>query len=162
LKKQEDLESSQRRVAAAEQQRDEYLDLLQRTRADFENYQKRNQRDLTEERRYAHAGFARELLPIVDNLQRALNAARQQEGGSLVEGVNMVQAQLLDVFRRFGITPIDPRGQPFDPNLHEAVVMQPRTDVAPNTVIETLEPGYRLHERILRPARVAVAAPPAG
>jgi molecular chaperone GrpE len=118
----EDLVSLRDRVAVAEQRRDEYLALLQRTRADFENYQKRIQRDLAEERRYAHAAFARELLPVLDNLQRALEAARQaQERGPLTQGVNLVQAQLLDIFRRFGITPIDALNQPFDPMLHEAV-----------------------------------------
>src|SRR5262245_51310810 len=84
----EDLESLRNRVGAAEQQRDEYLALLRRTRADFENYQKRSQRDLAEERRYAHAAFTRELLPALDNLKRALDAARQQaEEGPRVQGV---------------------------------------------------------------------------
>src|SRR6476661_2105770 len=94
----EDLESLRSRVTVAEQQRDEYLTLLQRTRADFENYQKRVQRDLADERRYSQAPFARELLPVRDNLQRALEAARQQaEKDPLVQGVALVYAQLLDV-----------------------------------------------------------------
>jgi molecular chaperone GrpE len=157
----EDLEALRNRVGAAEQQRDLYLALLQRTRADFENYQKRMQRDLAEERRYAHAAFARELLPILDNLQRALDAARQEgEKGPLIQGVTLVQTQLLDIFRRFGITPIDAQGQPFDPRLHEAVLEEPRADVPAGTVLRVLEPGYRLHDRILRPARVVVAASP--
>jgi molecular chaperone GrpE len=157
----EDLESLRSRVTVAEQQRDEYLALLQRTRADFENYQKRIQRDLAEDQRYAHTAFVRELLPVLDNLQRALDAARQQaETGPLVQGVALVQSQLLDIFDRFGVTPIDVLGQPFDPNLHEGILQQPRTDVAPGTVVEVLEPGYRLYERVLRPARVVVAAPP--
>jgi molecular chaperone GrpE len=157
----EDLEALRNRVTVAEQQRDEYLALLQRVRADFENYQKRIQRDLVEERLHAHGAFARELLPVLDNLQRALEAARQQgEKGPLVQGVDMVRSQLLDIFGRFGITPIDALGQPFDPNLHEAVMQQPRADAAPGTVVEVLEPGYRLRDRVLRPARVVVAAPP--
>lgn len=156
----EDVESLKRRATEAEQKRDEYLDLLKRSRADFENYQKRNQRSMAEERLYACAPFARELLPIVDNLMRALATARKRaEQDPLVQGVALVQAQLLDVFGRFGITTIDALGKPFDPNLHEAVAQQPRSDVAPGTVIEVLEPGYRLHERVLRPARVVVAAP---
>ena len=157
----EDLESLQNRISAAEQKRDEYLDLLQRARADFENYQKRNQRQLAEEHRYANAGFARELLPALDNLYRALAAAQEHgEKGPLVQGVALVKSQLLDVFRRFGITPIDASGQPFDPNLHEAVMQEPRGDTPPGVVVKVLEPGYRLHERVLRPARVVVAAPP--
>src|SRR5947209_10894138 len=104
----EDLESLRSRLTGAERQRDEYLALLQRTRADFENYQKRLRRDLAEERRYAHATLARELLPVLDNLQRALDAAQKQgEKGPLVEGMGLVQSQLRDIFRRFGITPID-------------------------------------------------------
>jgi molecular chaperone GrpE len=157
----EDLESLQSRVTVAEQQRDEYLALLQRTRADFENYQKRIQRDLAEERRQTLAGFVRELLAVLDNLQRALDAARKQgEKGPLVQGVALVQSQLLEVLGRSGVTPIDALGQPFDPHMHESVSQQPRADVAPGTVVEVLQPGYRLHERVLRPARVVVAAPP--
>jgi molecular chaperone GrpE len=157
----EDSESLRGRLTAAEQQRDEYLGLLQRTRADFENYQKRNQRDLAEERRYAHAAFARALLPVLDNLQRALDAARLQgEEGPQVQVVALELSQLLEEVRRFGVTPIDALGRPFDPNVHEAVSQRPRADVVPGTVVEVVEPGYRIHERILRPARVVVAASP--
>jgi molecular chaperone GrpE len=156
----DDLESLRKRGSAAEQQRDEYLALLQRTRADFENYQKRVQRDQAEERRYAHAAFARDLLPVVDNLQRALDAARQEiERSPLAKGVDLVRSQLLDIFGRYGITPIDALGQPFDPLRHESVQQQFRPDLAPGTVVEVLEPGYSLHERILRPSKVVVAAP---
>ena len=101
----EDLESLRSQVTAAEQQRDEYLALLQRTRADFENYQKRMQRDREQERRYAPGPLAAELLPALDNLERATAAAKQAgETGPLVQGVAMVQTQLLDVLRRHGIT----------------------------------------------------------
>src|SRR3954466_8149360 len=101
---QQDPGSQQGPVADAEQQRDEYLALLQRTRADFENYQKRIQRDLAEERRQALAGFVRELLAVLDNLQRALDAARKQgEEGPLVQGVALVQSQLLEVLGRSGV-----------------------------------------------------------
>ena len=156
----DDLESLKNRGSAAEQQRDEYLALLQRTRADFENYQKRVQRDQAEERRSAHAAFARDLLPVVDNLQRALDAARQEiERSPLAKGVDLVRSQLLDIFGRYGITPIDALGQPFDPHRHESVQQQFRPDLAPGTVVEVLEPGYSLHERILRPSKVVVAAP---
>jgi molecular chaperone GrpE len=156
----DDLESLRDRAGAAERKRDEYLDLLQRTRAEFENYQKRSRRDLDEERRYAHLPLARELLPALDNLQRALGAnEREQEQSPMVRGVALVETQLLDVLRRFGVTPVEALGRPFDPMLHEAVAQETRTDVAPGTVVRVLEPGYRLHERILRPARVVVAAP---
>jgi molecular chaperone GrpE len=157
----DDLESLRNRAGTAEKERDQYLALLQRTRADFENYQKRFHRDLAEERRYAHSALARDLLTVLDNLERALEAAREKgEKGPLIQGVTMVQAQLLDVFRRFGITRLDARSQPFDPSQHEAVLEEPRSDLVPGTVTRVLEPGYRLHERVLRPARVAVSSPP--
>jgi len=157
----EDLESLRSRAVGAEQQRDEYLDLLQRSRPDFENYRKRTQRDLVEERRHAHSEFARSLLPVLDNLQRALAAAwKQADKEPLIQGVDLVRSQMLELFGRFAITPINALGQPFDPHLHEAVQQLPRDDVSPGTVVEVLEPGYLLHERVLRPARVGVAAPP--
>jgi molecular chaperone GrpE len=157
----EDTESLRDRLQVAEQQRDDFLGLLQRTRADFENYQKRTRRDLAEEGRYAVGEFARELLTVLDNLQRAVSSARHEaEKSPMVQGVGLVQSQLLDTLGRFGITPIDALGKPLDPSVHEVVMQQPRADVAPGTVLEVLEPGYRLHERVLRPARVVVAAPP--
>lgn len=148
------------RAEAAERKRDEYLDLLQRTRAEFENYQKRARRDLDEERRYAHLPLARELLPILDNLQRALGVERREgEQHPMLRGVALVETQLLNALRRFGVTPIEALGRPFDPMVHEAVAQEPRADAPPGTVVGVLEPGYRLHERVLRPARVVVAAP---
>ena len=153
-------EALRERAEAAERKRDEYLDLLQRTRAEFENYQKRVRRDLDEERRYAHLPFARELLPVLDNLQRALGVGqREGEQHPMLQGVALVETQLLNALRRFGVTPIEALGRPFDPMVHEAVAQEPRTDAPPGTVVGVLEPGYRLHERILRPARVVVAAP---
>jgi molecular chaperone GrpE len=159
----DDVQTLRDRAEAAERRRDEYLDLLQRTRAEFENYQKRARRDLDEERRYALAPLARELLPVLDNLQRALRTARREsEQDPLTEGVGMVESQLLDVLRRFGVTPTTALGRSFDPMLDEAVAQEPGAEAAPGTVVRVLEPGYRLHERVLRPARVVVAAPPPG
>jgi molecular chaperone GrpE len=159
----DDLDALRARAEAAEQSRDEYLNLAQRARADFENYQKRVQRDLAQERRYAQAPLAADLLAALDNLERATAAAQQAgETGPLVQGVAMVRAQLLDVLRRHGVTRIEAQGQPFDPNLHQAVMQQPGADHPPNTVVQVLEPGYLLHDRVLRPARVAVSTPPEG
>jgi molecular chaperone GrpE len=150
----------QERLKAAEQQRDDYFSLLQRTQADFENFQKRIRRDLADEQRYAIADFARELLAVQDNLRRALSSVRNgSEKNPLVEGLALVQSQLLDTLARFGITPIDAQGQQFDPSVHEVVLQRPRDDVAPNTVVDVLEPGYRLHGRVLRPAKVVLAGP---
>jgi molecular chaperone GrpE len=158
----EDLDALRARAEKAERDRDELRDLARQTRADFENYQKRMQRDLAQERRYAHGPLAADLLPALDNLDRATAAAKQAgETGPLVQGVAMVQSQLLDMLRRHGITRIEAQGQPFDPNLHQAVMQQPAEGVPPGTVLQVLEPGYMIHERVLRPARVVVSAAPA-
>jgi molecular chaperone GrpE len=154
----DDLETLRSRLQLAEQKRDEYLDLAQRARADFENYQKRMQRDLTTERRFAQTPLASDLLAAMDNLERATAAAEQAgEKGPLVQGVSMVHAQLLDILRRHGITRIEALGLAFDPNLHEAVMQQPSKEYPPMTVVQVLQPGYMIHERVLRPARVAVS-----
>jgi molecular chaperone GrpE len=150
------------KLTAAEQARDEYLDLARQVRADFENYQKRSQRDRDAERRFAQEPLARDLLPALDNLDRALDAAaKAADQAALAKGVEMVRGQLLDALRRHGVTRIEAHGQPFDPNRHEAVMQQPSADVPPHTVLQALEPGYMLHDRVLRPARVIVSMPPA-
>ena len=156
-----DLEALRARAAAAEQKRDEYLALAQRTQAEFENYQKRLRRDLDQERRYAQLPLALDLLPVLDNLERATAEAKKaNETGPLVQGVAMVQAQLLDVLRRHGVTRIEARGRPFDHDLHEAVMQQPSKDVPPHTVLQVLEPGYLIHDRLLRAAKVIVSKSP--
>ena len=139
-------------------ERDQYLDMAQRLRAEFENYQKRSQKDRDQERRYAHTPLIYDLLPAFDNLERTLQAARQAgETGALVQGVAMVQAQFLEQLKRHGIVPIDAQGKPFDPNLHQAVMQQPSTDHEPNTVLQVLEQGFMNHDRVLRPAKVIVS-----
>lgn len=141
------------------EERDKFLGLLQRTQADFENYQKRNQRERDQERRYWYAPLALDLLPVLDNLERALAAAKQvNESGPLVQGVQMVLSQFLDLLKRYGVTPIEAEGKAFDPNRHEAVMQQP-ADVPPNHVVQVLERGFMLHDRVLRPAKVIVSAP---
>jgi molecular chaperone GrpE len=150
----DDLESLRTKA----QERDQFLALLKRTQADFENYQKRNQREREQDRRYMHGAMALDLLPVLDNLERATEAARQAgEKGPLVQGVAMVQSQLLDMLKRHGINPIDAVGQPFDPNLHQAVMQQPSAEQPPNTVLQVLERGFLIHDRVLRPARVVVS-----
>ncbi len=107
--------------------------------------------------------MAFDILGALDNLDRAVAAAQQAgETRPLVQGVAMVQSQLLDVFRRHGVTRIDAQGEPFDPNLHQAVMQQPSKDQPPGTVLQVLEHGYRIHDRVLRPARVVVSTAPVG
>jgi molecular chaperone GrpE len=152
----EDLESLRARAS----ERDQFLSLLQRTRADFENYQKRNQKERDQERRYYVSGLAGDLLTVIDNLERATAAATQAgEQGPLVQGVGLVQNQFLDILKRHGVTPIQAQGKPFDPNLHQAVMQQAAPGQPPNTVVQVLEPGYVIHDRVLRPAKVAVSKP---
>lgn len=155
----EDLEG----LRARAQERDQFLELLKQTRADFENYQKRNAREREQERRYHHGRFAEDLLPVLDNLERATAAAKQAgESGPLVQGVGMVLSQLLDLLRRHGVTPIAAQGGPFDPNRHQAVMQTPAANVAPGTVVQVLEQGYVIHDRVLRPARVVVSSAAGG
>lgn len=149
------------RLQTAEQQRDEYLTLAKQTRAEFENYQKRAQRDLAVERQYAQTPLAGDLLSALDNLDRALDAAdKAGDKGPLAQGVALVRNQLLDALRRHGVKPIDAKGKPFDPNQHQAVMQQPSAEVPPQTVLTVLEQGYTIHDRVLRPARVIVSAAP--
>lgn len=139
-------------------ERDQFLDLASRTRAEFENYQKRMQRERELDRKYAFGPLALDLLPILDNLDRAIHAAKQAgEGGPLVSGVSMVQTQFLELLRRHGITRIDCEGKPFDPNVHQAVLQQPVADVEPNTVLQVIEQGFLNQDRVLRPAKVIVS-----
>ena len=144
------------RKSAAE--RDQYLDLAARTRAEFENYQKRIQRDREMDRKYAFGPLALDLLPILDNLDRAVQAAKQAgDKGPLVQGVAMVVGQFLELLKRHGIKRIDAEGKPFDPNLHEAVMQKPVADVEPNTVVQVIEQGFVNQDRVLRPAKVIVS-----
>lgn len=144
------------RAKAAE--RDQYLDLAQRTRAEFENYQKRARKDREEEYRYRYTPLAFDLLPVIDNLERTLSAAEQGgETGTLIQGVKMVQSQFLDLLKRHGITRIDALGKPFDPNLHQAIMQQESKGHPPAMVLQVVEPGYMNQDRVLRPAKVIVS-----
>jgi molecular chaperone GrpE len=146
------------RLAASERQLEETIALLKHTQADFENYQKRAARDRDAERRYAAAPLARDLLPALDNLQRAMDAAKQVgESGPLVQGVAATQAQIVQLLARHGITPIEAQDQPFDPNKHEAVMQRPSADHPPGTVVQVLQNGFQIHDRVLRPASVVVS-----
>jgi len=152
---QAELESLRKQAA----ERDQFRDLALRTRAEFENYQKRNQKDRDQERRYWYAPLALDLLPVFDNLERTQAAANQAgETGPLVQGVVMVQNQFLEMLKRHGITRIDADGKPFDPNIHQAVMQQPSTDHEPGTILQVLEQGFMNHDRVLRPAKVMVSA----
>jgi molecular chaperone GrpE len=139
-----------------------------RDRAELENFKRRMQRERAEALRYASEGLIRELLPVVDNLTRAVRAAAESrtngDGSAATEalatGVELVQRQLLEALGRHGVTPIEAQGKPFDPALHEAVLQVETDAVPPGTIVDELAPGYRLHDRLLRAAQVSVAKAP--
>jgi molecular chaperone GrpE len=143
-------------------QRDEYLALAQRTQADFENYRRRVARESALAQERGMAKLARELLPALDNLDRALEEAASTAGDDdpLLQGVRLVRCELSDALARMGIESFAPAGEPFDPALHEAMASAPQPPEGPasGTVVEVYQPGYRLGEHVIRPARVLVAA----
>ncbi|MBX5443310.1 MAG: nucleotide exchange factor GrpE, partial [Solirubrobacteraceae bacterium] len=151
-----DLEALQAKAA----ERDEYLALAQRTQADFENYRKRAARDVQAAQDRGAAKVVKELLPALDNLERAIAAAEEQEGDEhhLTAGIRLVHRELIDALGRLGIETISPKGEAFDPNVHEAMSSQPVEGAESGTVVEVYQQGYRLNGLVIRPARVAVAA----
>jgi molecular chaperone GrpE len=152
-------------LTAKAQKAQEYLDLAQRTKADFENYRKRAARDAAAAQARGVAKLARELLPAIDDLDRALQAADAVEGsavddgaGALVSGIKLVHTDLIAALTRAGIERFSPEGEPFDPQCHEAVAQQPVEGAEQGTVVEVYQRGYRLGDAVIRPARVVVAA----
>jgi molecular chaperone GrpE len=144
-------------VAQVQRERDEYLDLARRTQADFENYRKRAAREAAASGERAKSGLVRELLPVVDNLERALASAQEGEQ-HLAEGVRLVHAALIAVLERNGVEQFDPRGDRFDPGEHEALSMREQDGAESGLVLDVVEKGYRANGSILRPARVVVSA----
>jgi molecular chaperone GrpE len=143
-------------LAQALEQRDEYLRDLQRVAADFDNYRKRAAREQDALVARAHERLVKELLPILDDLERALDAAEIHDEATVVDGVRLVQRALQAALEREGLAVIETDG-PFDPHVHEALLAQPVEDAEPGAVVEVLQKGYKLGDRVLRPARVIVA-----
>ena len=143
-------------LTAAQAERDEYLELARRTQADFENYRKRTAKDVAAAGERARIGLVRELLPVVDNLERALDSAGNDS--SLAEGVRLVLNDLRGVLARNGVEPIEPSGEQFDPTVHEALSTRPADGTEPGIVVDVVEKGYRMNDTVIRPARVVVSA----
>src|ERR1700710_2701620 len=143
-------------LGALAAKRDEYLALAQRTQADFENYRKRMAREVGVAEKRGTARLAKELLPALDSLGRALEHAGDDE--HLAEGLTLVQKELLGALGRAGIESYSPEGEPFDPNAHEAMAQQPVEGAETGTIVEVYQQGFRHGETVLRPARVVVAA----
>jgi molecular chaperone GrpE len=149
----EALEAKTREVEA---QQDRYV----RAVAEFDNVRKRSAREREEYTRYANESLLRDILPVLDNLDRALQAARSEPATSLTTGVELIQRELLRILEKFGLTAFTSVGQPFDPERHEAIARVPTTDLPEMTVAGETARGYLLHGRVLRPAMVTVAVAP--
>jgi molecular chaperone GrpE len=155
------LEDDLEEITARAKKAEEYLALAQRTQADFENYRKRAARETAAAQERGVAKLAKELLPAVDNLDRALEAAQQDSDNghsTLVSGIKLVHADVIAALARNGIERFEPKGEPFDPQRHEAIAQQPVDGAESGTIVEVYQRGYVLGDFVIRPARVVVAA----
>jgi molecular chaperone GrpE len=146
------------RIALLERERDEYLADVKRLAADFDNYRKRAAREQQSLVARAHERLVKDLLPVLDDLERALEAAEQHEEAKLEDGVRLVHRELRGTLEKEGLVEIETDGE-FDPHVHEALLSQP-SDEDDGAILQVIQKGYRLGDRVLRPARVVVAAPP--
>jgi molecular chaperone GrpE len=160
---QDDELDSDARIELLEQQAAEARDQALRAVADAQNSRRRAEKDIESAHKYALEKFAGELLAVVDNLDRAMAAADTTNEAlkPLLEGVELTHKQLVDVLKKFNVMQIDPQGEPFDPQLHQAMTMVESPDAEPNTVIDVMQKGYQLNGRLLRPAMVVVSKPAA-
>ncbi|OGP57850.1 MAG: nucleotide exchange factor GrpE [Deltaproteobacteria bacterium RBG_13_49_15] len=151
------------RLERTEIQAKENYDRLLRVSADFENYKKRMNRESESFKKYANESLIRELLPVVDNLERAFDSAslNQEASQSLVKGVHLTISEIQNIFKRFSVKPISSVNKPFDPAFHQAVIQEETDAVDENMVIKELQKGYLIHDRLLRPAMVVVSKSPA-
>lgn len=163
-----DWSSGSEQVAALQSEVADLKDKLVRQVAETENVRKRAAKEKQDASKYAVSSFAADMLSVADNLRRALDAVPEQRRGeseliqNLLAGVEGTERELQHVFERAGIKPVNPIGEPFDPNFHEAMYEVPTNDYAPGTVAHVMQQGYMIHDRILRPARVGVAKPAEG
>ncbi len=136
-------------------------DKFVRERADLENYRKRVQREKEEILKYGNESLIMEILPVIDNMERALTHASEEPHVAVIEGIRLTHSMLLSALKKFGVVPIDtPPGCPFDPAFHQAMHQVETSDAPPNTVVEEMQKGYLINERLLRAAMVSVAVPP--
>jgi molecular chaperone GrpE len=155
-----DLAALEQALVAARQKADENYNQYVRVLAEFDNFRKRAGRDLESTQRYAIERFAQELLPALDGFELAIANAERADAKSLLEGQAATHRLLLKAFEKAGIAELDPTGKPFDPAAHEAMLAEPSTSQPPNTVVRTVQKGYALNGRVLRPARVIIARAP--
>ena len=149
------------KLEAKEKEACETYDRLLRASAEFDNYKKRSSREMEEFRKFANQSLIKEMLSVVDNLELAMNSTDGHKAidKDLLQGLEMTHKEILRVFEKFNVKPIDAKGQPFDPAFHEAVMQEETNDSPKNSVINELQRGYMIHDRLLRPSMVVVAKP---
>lgn len=153
------LKETEAKLAAAETAAKEAHDRMLRHSAELDNYKKRSQREMVEFRKFANEALIKELLSVVDNLERAIasSPADNAESDCMMEGVDLTLKEILKVFEKFSVKPVDAEGKPFDPNFHQAVMQEPSDEHPEGTVLTVLQKGYLLHDRLIRPAMVVVS-----
>lgn len=153
------LKEMEARLESLEQEAKENHDRFLRVSAEFENYKKRAAREMGDFRKFANESFVKAMLPVVDNLDRAIESSSNDKNTntSVVEGVNMTLREILKVFEQFGVIPFESLGKTFDPGFHQAVMQEENEDYPDNTVLNELQKGYLIHDRLLRPAMVVVS-----
>ena len=147
-------------LAVKEVESRENWDRFVRERADLENYRKRVNREKEELLNYGNKSLIEEILPVVDSLERALVHANEDGISAVVEGIRMTHGMLLSALKKFGVTPVESAGAPFNPEFHQAMTQIPTDQSPPNTVVEEFQKGYMLKDRLLRPAMVSVSTTP--
>ncbi|MCP4108903.1 MAG: nucleotide exchange factor GrpE [Desulfobacteraceae bacterium] len=146
-------------IEAAREEAKENYDRFLRLSAEFDNYKKRSTREMDSFRKFANESIVKELLPVVDNLERAIDSSSNGDGSedSIVEGINMTLKEIMKVLEKYGVQPVQALEKPFDPTFHEAVMQEESEEHGDNTVIKEFQKGYVIHDRLLRPAMVVVA-----
>jgi molecular chaperone GrpE len=159
--KEKEIEELKKKLEEKEKEFKEHHDRLLRLAADFENYKKRAAREKEDWTKFANEDLIKAILPFIDNLERAVNHAQKvADTGVLIEGVRLTLQQLLQALNKFGLTPFESVGRPFDPAIHEAMLVVETDQHEPNQVMEEFQKGYLLNNRLLRPATVSVSKPP--
>lgn len=153
-----ELETLRAQLADAEAKREEHFQLALRTQAEMDNVRRRAERDVAQARAYALEKFVDELLPVIDSLEHAIKAAdAATDTKAIAEGVHLTERLFVQVLEKFGVVQVNPKGQVFDPQVHEAMTLVDIPGAEPNTVIDVFQKGYQLNGRLVRPARVVVA-----
>jgi molecular chaperone GrpE len=160
--KEREIEALKRKLEETEKEAKDHYERLLRVAADFENYKKRAGKEKEEWVKFANEDLLKAILPFIDNLERAVNHAEKvKDTGVMIEGVRLTLQQLLQILNKFGVSPIESIGKPFDPTFHEAMLMVETDQREPNQVVEEFQRGYLFNDRLLRPATVSVSKPPA-